>query len=982
MMRGVTATEYTILLAVVLIIVLAVAGALLDVPGLSAETKYTHSDTYWKGNANPFGMLEHTKTPAGGFVAVLQNTGEDRLRFKSMALDGKQANLVSGGPTGELFAPGSRKTLVFDTGLPCQPGGNYEHQVTITYLGIDGAERTETGTVNLFGRCSAQEQEGCAACGEGICCTPKVCLNNICEHCGNRQCDYGETCDWNSDNYCPDCDCFVSSCTACQTDENLQDYGQCVPYGGIDYECDPDSPDCCPSGTLVCDAVLGTCQSCLSARNPCDPDPEANKCCGGQACESDANGNEFCCILPGSDIDCQNDHDCCIGYVCNLEGVCEMPPQLFPDLEAYLQGDVVGGHPAGSLFEITILTRNNGPGDAGPSQTRIDVDGMPVELLDSNDDVLENPFTVQELPSPESFAQQVRMQCGDAGPHELTITANAGGVDRVNEGGNEANNIQAYPFECILTTQPDLVADATGDFSIQHEVNSEFEATIYTRNIGYGASEPSYTGVLLDGETQANHFVNMEIPAGGDDGGWIYAVRCPSTAGSYTLSLIADSSENNVEENEGNNADWSASFECIEPAMPDMVASFVGPLPSSTQVVGNAFALNVGTSNDGDGGAPASTTLVDSASSGMTFNLQASYPISVVALAAGASAPNTGVLAVCTTPGPKTIRANADNPNVIQNEISEANNLATFALNCCSGSGGGCPNGNSDCCVPSIYVCNAGTCGCCTTTTHVWGGTAWAPYAAYKFTITSAPTIRLTTVKLKNINVDDYGGVYVNDQLRVFDSCGRGPLCQNCYIGPYDITPYVNHGFGAVNTIQIDAGDFCRGGMGFNLDVEYSISSMPYAECTVCNPAGLVTFSGVTPAAPACTNPGEWSSECASGVCGWNNGCTKCKSFPGTCSGNSDCCNGVCANYAGTMRCAYYPMRVFGTPPHPCNAQYINQDSNCVRPCAGPADCPAPLICHHDSATNTDACRLPCTIHADCGSLARCNNNFCIATGA
>ena len=72
-MKGQGATEYLVLLAVVLIIALVSIALLGFFPGISTDAKITQSQSYWKAG-RPFAILEHTLNAASANgTIVVQN---------------------------------------------------------------------------------------------------------------------------------------------------------------------------------------------------------------------------------------------------------------------------------------------------------------------------------------------------------------------------------------------------------------------------------------------------------------------------------------------------------------------------------------------------------------------------------------------------------------------------------------------------------------------------------------------------------------------------------------------------------------------------------------------------------------------------------------------------------------------------------------------------------------------------------------------
>ncbi|MCM8830636.1 MAG: class III signal peptide-containing protein, partial [Candidatus Omnitrophica bacterium] len=72
--KGQGATEYLVLLAVVLIVALVAIALLNFFPALASDAKINQSDTYWRGQASPFSVQEHSRTSANqNLILVLEN---------------------------------------------------------------------------------------------------------------------------------------------------------------------------------------------------------------------------------------------------------------------------------------------------------------------------------------------------------------------------------------------------------------------------------------------------------------------------------------------------------------------------------------------------------------------------------------------------------------------------------------------------------------------------------------------------------------------------------------------------------------------------------------------------------------------------------------------------------------------------------------------------------------------------------------------
>jgi hypothetical protein len=157
MMKGQGATEYLVLLAVVLIIALVSIALLGFFPGLAGDARKTQSDSYWRGEARPFAILEHSLS-ARDMTLVLQNVEPEQRTTKSIGA-GPGAATVDGNTTSITFAGGEKKTIysvdvIAAAATACVAGTTYDYNVTIFYDSPDLLGQKEVGVKNLIGKCS------------------------------------------------------------------------------------------------------------------------------------------------------------------------------------------------------------------------------------------------------------------------------------------------------------------------------------------------------------------------------------------------------------------------------------------------------------------------------------------------------------------------------------------------------------------------------------------------------------------------------------------------------------------------------------------------------------------------------------------------------------------------------------------------------------------------------------------------------------
>jgi hypothetical protein len=150
-MKGQGATEYLVLLAVVLIIALVSIALLGFFPGLASDARITQSTSYWRGEARPFAILEHTfsAASANGTVFLQNNDATGTFTVTNLGI-GTGANATS-----TTFAPGESRQMVVSgvasTG-GLSAGTLYDLNVTITYTTPGGIATKQFGGKNLVGK--------------------------------------------------------------------------------------------------------------------------------------------------------------------------------------------------------------------------------------------------------------------------------------------------------------------------------------------------------------------------------------------------------------------------------------------------------------------------------------------------------------------------------------------------------------------------------------------------------------------------------------------------------------------------------------------------------------------------------------------------------------------------------------------------------------------------------------------------------------
>ena len=277
---GQGATEYLILLAVVLIVALASIALLGFFPGMSADTQLAESKAYWSGAARPFQVLDAASTyglcgnaAAGGYVLSMQNTEISTLTITNISVDGSSGFCISGAaaPNAPVsLGPGERKALSVITSAsasPCTEGKVAQMNLNITYSTGYLPNKVQSGTKKLALRCSTPAvnvtQAVCSNAGQDCsgtsCCSGLLCNQNdeVCYSCLPQD---GYTCGSNSD-CCSGLVCNDGACTP----------PPCTPLNGD-----------CSLGQTCCNRLTcsqGVCvASCMPSGASCS---RLSLCCNG-----------------------------------------------------------------------------------------------------------------------------------------------------------------------------------------------------------------------------------------------------------------------------------------------------------------------------------------------------------------------------------------------------------------------------------------------------------------------------------------------------------------------------------------------------------------------------------------------------------------------------------------------------------------------------------------------------------------------------
>ena len=147
--KGQGATEYLVLLAVVLIVALVSVALLGFFPGMAADARITQSQSYWRGQARPFAILENSCSAATCNL-VLQNMEANGPY--TITASGLGVGTCTANTTAATFAAGETKTIGMAGCTSGTSGAVYDLNVTISYTTPNSVTSKQYGTKNMIGK--------------------------------------------------------------------------------------------------------------------------------------------------------------------------------------------------------------------------------------------------------------------------------------------------------------------------------------------------------------------------------------------------------------------------------------------------------------------------------------------------------------------------------------------------------------------------------------------------------------------------------------------------------------------------------------------------------------------------------------------------------------------------------------------------------------------------------------------------------------
>ena len=148
MFRGQGATEYLVLLAVVLIVALVSVALLGFFPGMASDARITQSQSYWRGQARPFAIIENSMTGTTGTLVIQNMEANGPYTITASGLGVGIAACTN--TTAFTFGAGQTQTITLASCTAGTSGAVYDLGVNISYTTPNGVTSKEYGTKKMI----------------------------------------------------------------------------------------------------------------------------------------------------------------------------------------------------------------------------------------------------------------------------------------------------------------------------------------------------------------------------------------------------------------------------------------------------------------------------------------------------------------------------------------------------------------------------------------------------------------------------------------------------------------------------------------------------------------------------------------------------------------------------------------------------------------------------------------------------------------
>jgi len=149
--KGQSSTEYVIILAVVLTILLVGLSLMGFFSGFSSDTLTGESQSFWANAASPFAILD-TKFAGSSLGIIVHNRASTTLSLTGMSISSGNSSYAPAGFPYNVV-PGQKLNFSIAMPEPCQSGKIYEYLVLFNYSTDSVVSLSQVGGKPLMVRC-------------------------------------------------------------------------------------------------------------------------------------------------------------------------------------------------------------------------------------------------------------------------------------------------------------------------------------------------------------------------------------------------------------------------------------------------------------------------------------------------------------------------------------------------------------------------------------------------------------------------------------------------------------------------------------------------------------------------------------------------------------------------------------------------------------------------------------------------------------
>ena len=154
-MRGQGSTEYVVVIAIVLGIVMMTFSILGFFSGFTEGARLDESQAYWSNAARPFALIDwkYQASPAKLYLKV-QNKAGSQLNLSSIVFSNRDISLSLDSGFPAQLQPGAIASPIYSSSPSCEAGKTYEFDIWLNYTTPSVVNLTQLAVKPFIVRCT------------------------------------------------------------------------------------------------------------------------------------------------------------------------------------------------------------------------------------------------------------------------------------------------------------------------------------------------------------------------------------------------------------------------------------------------------------------------------------------------------------------------------------------------------------------------------------------------------------------------------------------------------------------------------------------------------------------------------------------------------------------------------------------------------------------------------------------------------------